>query len=177
MHPELVTGRGSSGGNDTLQVYGKMPYTTDADTDVLPRNVIRPYHDMFLVKAAMAYVDDDGTFCMYDINYDNDIFNRGASLPTANKTDGDNKPVYRVEGIKAVRFLPELGTDNRVTGVNVRVLAEGDNAVTGRRTDTQAVRDLRNRWPDISARDWDDDMYYEDFEMRWRTRNVEAPTP
>jgi hypothetical protein len=175
MHPELVTGKGSGGGNDTLQVYGKRPYVTDADEDVLPRNVIRPYHDMFLVRAAMAYVDDDGTFCMYDINDDGDIFNRGGSLSIASKADADGELVYRVEGIKAVRFLPDIDTENRVTGVNVHVLAEGDNAVTGRRTDTQAVQDLRGRWPGIAKKDWDDDMYYEDFEMRWRTRNIEAP--
>jgi hypothetical protein len=128
-------------------------------------------------------VDDNGTFCLYDIN--DDAFEPGDKLPTASEADIGGKLVYRVEGIKAVRFVTET-SGSTVTGINVYVLAEGDNAVTGRTSTSPAVHAVRNRvfpagsplagqriWPNDIA--WNDEMYYEDFEMRWRTRNVEAP--
>jgi prepilin-type N-terminal cleavage/methylation domain-containing protein len=184
MHPEMVWKYDS--GTNKLALAGKKPFTV-ASEDVLPRNVIRPYHDLLLVRAGLAYVDNSGTFCFYDINDSEFEPGAGVSLPTAAAADIAGESVYRVEGIKAVRFVPEIGADGQVTSVNVYVLAEGDNAVTGRTTTSAAVTALRNRkfppgsplagkpiWPDI---DWDDEMYYEDFEMRWRTRNIEAPTP
>jgi prepilin-type N-terminal cleavage/methylation domain-containing protein len=169
MHPEMVTAYDPA--NMRLTVYGKTPHA-ESGNDVVSRDVIRPYHDMFLVKAGLAYVDDNGTFCLYDIN--DDVFERGDKLPTAAKADADGELVYRVEGIKAVRFVREMSGDT-VRGVNVHVLAEGDNAVTGRSSTSFAVQQLRNRWPEII--NWNDEMYYEDFEMRWRTRNIEAHTP
>jgi prepilin-type N-terminal cleavage/methylation domain-containing protein len=194
MHPEIVTGH--DGDTTKLNVSGKRPHAI-SDDDVLPRNVIRAYHDMLLVKAALAYVDDNGTFCLYDINDDTFDPGPGVSLRTAASADADiaGKLVYRVEGIKAVRFVPETSAaDGRVTGVNVYVLAEGDNAVTGRTSTSHAVQEVRNRvfplgsplagaqiWPnsefDPNKINWNDEIYYEDFEMRWRTRNIEAPTP
>jgi prepilin-type N-terminal cleavage/methylation domain-containing protein len=188
MHPEMV--RNYAGGDTArLTVSGRTPFTVGASGDVLPRNAIRPYHDMLLVRAALAYVDDSGTFCLYDIN--DDTFNPGpgVSLPTAASADIAGKLVYRVEGIKAVRFVPETNAGGQVTSVNVYVLVEGDNAVTGRTSTSPAVQVVRNRkfpagsplaggriWPDgQDGIKWDDDMYYEDFEMRWRTRNIEAP--
>jgi prepilin-type N-terminal cleavage/methylation domain-containing protein len=188
MHPEVVTNY--EGSSRRLTVAGKTPETVSEDVieQTLGRNVIRPYHDMFLVRAGLAYVDNNGTFCMYDINDGGDAFELGDSLPTASEADAGEKLVYRVEGIKAVRFVEEVNAaDGRVTGVNVYVLAEGDNAVTGRTTASPAVQAVRNRvfppgsphagewvWPDVN---WDDEMYYDDFEMRWRTRNIEATTP
>ena len=174
MHPAIV--RGYTSATKELDLYGKTPLEIveregDVSGDVLPRNQIRPYHDMLLVRAALAYVDNKGTFCLYDINDDSP--NIGSTLPTAAAADAAGKLVYRVEGIKAVRFEEETGTGGGVTSVNVFVLAEGDNAITERRTNTVAVNELRNRWPGIN---WNDEMYYEDFEMRWRTRNIEAPT-
>jgi prepilin-type N-terminal cleavage/methylation domain-containing protein len=173
MHPEIVTGTNNAT-PPKLQVHGKTPHAV-SDDDVLPRNVIRAYHDMFFVRAALAYVDNDGTFCLYDINnYDPSNGVPPMKLPTVSDVDTNNAaPVYRVEGIKAVRFEP-VTSAGKVTGVNVYVLAEGDNSVTGRRSDTPAVLAVRSSWPGIT---WEDDMYYEDFEMRWRTRNIEAPMP
>jgi hypothetical protein len=170
MHPEMATAYDSSVPRE-LTVSGKTPHTI-ASEDVLDRNVIRSYHDMFLVKAGLAYVDNNGTFCLYDI-YD-DVFDTGNPLPLASAADAAVDMLYRVEGIKAVRFEQETGADGRVTGINVHVLAEGDNAITGRTSTSFAVQQLRDRWPGIT---WNDEMYYEDFEMRWRTRNIEAPTP
>jgi hypothetical protein len=189
MHPEMMEAFDS--GTDRLTLAGKTSSTVNASEDVLPRNVIRPYHDLLLVRAGLAYVDDNGTFCFYDINDDVIEPGPGVELTTAASADIAGNLVYRVEGIKAVRFVPEIDTDGRVTSVNVYVLAEGDNAVTGRTSASPAVQDLRNRvfppgsplagtqiWPNsgLNKINWDDEMYYEDFEMRWRTRNVEAPT-
>jgi hypothetical protein len=182
MHPEIVTGYGVD--HEHLAVSGQKTHP-DAivSEDVLTRNVIRVHHDMFLVKAGLAYVDDSGTFCLYDIN--DDMFEPDGTLPTASAADAGGKLVYRVEGIKAVRFVQETDADGRVTGVNIYVLAEGDNAVTGRTDTSVAVNEVGDRefppgsplagqkiWSDIT---WNNEMYYEDFEMRWRTRNIEAP--
>jgi hypothetical protein len=192
MHPEMATSYGGGGGTDhtRLRVSGKKPHIASDDVDVLPRNVIRAYHDMFLVKAGLAYVDDNGTFCLYEVNGDSFIPGTGAGSPlpyaaSADIAGANERLLYRVEGIKAIRFVPEI-VAGRVTGVNVYVLAEGDNAVTGRTSDSPAVRAVRDRvfpagsplagaqvWPGVT---WEDEMYYEDFEMRWRTRNIEAPT-
>jgi hypothetical protein len=185
MHPIMVTDHDYGGTQPNLTVAGRGTYK-DGAGDVLSRDVIRPYHDILLVRAGLAYVDNKGTFCFYDINDKNDSFGFGNPLPTAAAADAAGELVYRVEGIKAVRFV-EVKSGDVTLSVNVHVLAEGDNAVTGRTSDSVAVQELRNRvfppgsplagtpiWPDI---DWKDEIYYEDFEMSWRTRNIESPTP
>ena len=173
MHPEIVKNFTETEENGvitlTLTLSGKKPHTEGSPLGMSP-NMIMSYHDMFLVRAGLAYVDDNGTFCLYDIN---DII--GTKLPTASSADelATRKLVYRVEGIKAVRF-ERVTSGDMVTGVNVYVLAEGDNTIT-ERTSGDALSELKKRWPDTI--ELDDGMYYEDFEMRWRTRNIEAPTP
>ncbi|MDR1134152.1 MAG: type II secretion system GspH family protein, partial [Synergistaceae bacterium] len=150
MHPEMATGYYGSGTDHTrLSVSGKQPHVA-SDDDVLSRNVIRAYHDMFLVKAGLAYVDDNGTFCLYEVNGDSldPATGPGSPLPYAASADiagANERLVYRVEGIKAIRFVRETDTAGRVTGINVYVLAEGDNAVTGRTSDSPAVKAVRER--------------------------------
>jgi len=138
--------------------------------DPIPRNMIRPYHDMYLVRAGVAFVDNNSTFYLADI--------------TNNVNPGNNPDGFRVEGIKAIHFEPasrdvELSdgtTRKHITGMRVYVIAEGDNFITGRNvgTESSASQAFRSepRWDGLT---FDDEMYYEEFQMQWRTRNVEAP--
>ncbi|MDR1510270.1 MAG: prepilin-type N-terminal cleavage/methylation domain-containing protein [Synergistaceae bacterium] len=162
MRPILVTG---GMGTDTIDVAGMTPRTPSSG-DVVTMGVIRPYHDIYLVRAGVAYVDDDSTFCFADIT-DTDI--SAGALPKASELTG---AAYRVEGIKAVRFNVELAGD-AITSVTVSVVAEGDSNITGRQSNAgTASQGFRANYPGVV---FDDEAYYEEFEMRWRTRNVEVP--
>jgi hypothetical protein len=149
-----------------MVLAGKKPRIASDDIDILPRNVIRAYHDMYMVRAGIAYVDDESTFCFEDITVTD---NSGGTLPKARNTRG-----YRVEGIKAIKFDLSTAANGNITGVTVYVLAEGDNAVTGRDTSSEAARAVRNntRWTGVN---FEPEVYYEEFQMQWRTRNIEAP--
>ena len=166
MHPVLVqevTGSSQS----EIRAVGKIPRQMDSDNDIFRRrNVIRPYHDMYLVRAGVAFVDEHSTFYLADItNSDVTTYSSGQGL------DG-----FRVEGIKAIQFVPTIrSANNQVTGVRVYVLAEGDNAITGRSTTSETynkLRDPNGKWAHVQ---FNDEVYYEEFQMQWRTRNIEAP--
>ncbi|MDR1136705.1 MAG: type II secretion system GspH family protein [Synergistaceae bacterium] len=166
MHPILVTGTGAS--PNTIAVSGRKPHFPPPPSgDVVEKGFIRPYHDIYLVRAGVAYVDDESTFCFADITSD-DI--SGGTLPRASALRG---AAYRVEGIKAMRVEVESAANRAVNSVTVFVVAEGDNSVTGRHdsrnTPSQA---FRTNYPGVT---FDQEMYYEEFQMRWRTRNVEPP--
>jgi prepilin-type N-terminal cleavage/methylation domain-containing protein len=171
MRPVCVT----AAGPNTIDVAGMTPRTsTVSSEDVVDKGIIRPYHDIYFVRAGVAYVDDTSTFCLADITT-TDI--SSGTLPRVSALTG---AAYRVEGIKAVRFVPKFADVNvggsivhMVTGVTVFVVAEGDSSITERQgnagTASQAFR------TNYSGVIFDDEMYYEEFEMRWRTRNVEVP--
>jgi hypothetical protein len=156
MHPLLV--QTVNTGTNTVTLFGKLPYDV-ASEDVLRRNVIYPLHEMFLVRAGMAYVTGNSRFVFAD-----DVIRTGA-VPVPPAAPGAGQAWYRVEGIKAVRFDY---SDNRV--LTVRVLAEGDTSDSVRRGTAQRA-DLEGRWTGIT---FNPAMYYEEFSMSWRTRNVEA---
>jgi hypothetical protein len=163
MHPLLVDGP-ETGLPERIKVFGRTPHDFIASEDVLPRNVIRSFHDMYYVRAGLAYVDGNSTFLFYDIT--NDDISSGTLLSAAAASRS-----YRVEGIAAVSF------ETDANGVTVWVIAEGDNAVTGRQNiagaPSQAFRD-EARWGDVV---FDPERYYEEFSMRWRSRNVEFNGP
>jgi prepilin-type N-terminal cleavage/methylation domain-containing protein len=166
MHPEIAVGYVNS--PPVLKVIGKKPYTAIPSEDVLDRNVIRAYHDMYLVRAGVAYVDGNSTFCFADVT------SSDTSLPNPMPLSG-NINGYRVEGIKAIHFERDpIDLTKKVAGVTVYVIAEGDNAITGRPGAGSNSQNFRNeaRWTGVT---YEPDVYYEEFEMRWRTRNVEAP--
>jgi hypothetical protein len=105
-------------------------------------------------------------FCLADITT-TDI--SAGALPRVSALTG---AAYRVEGIKAMRFVPTV-VDGAVTGVTVFVVAEGDSNITERRSSAgTASQEFRTNYPGVV---FDDEVYYEEFEMRWRTRNVETP--
>jgi prepilin-type N-terminal cleavage/methylation domain-containing protein len=162
MRPILVTEMDS----DSVSVAG-MPPRTPASGDVVDKGIIRPYHDIYFVRAGVAYVDDNSTFCFADIA-SKDI--SAGALPRVSALEGS---AYKVEGIKAMRFDVEETADGAVTGVTVFVVAEGDSNITGRQSNAGAASQaFRSNYTGVT---FDDEVYYEEFEMRWRTRNVEAP--
>jgi hypothetical protein len=171
MRPVCVTAAGAN----TIDVAGMTPRTPTASSkDVVDKGVIRPYHDIYFVRAGVAYVDDTSTFCLADITTA-DI--SAGALPKVSALTG---AAYRVEGIKAVRFVPEViavsaggGITHMVTGVTVFVVAEGDSNITERQSNAgTASQEFRTNYPGVT---FEDEVYYEEFEMRWRTRNVEVP--
>jgi hypothetical protein len=159
MHPMLVTAAGTG----SVTLAGKLPFEAVASEDVVPRNVVYPFHEMFLVRAGMAYVTDDSFFVFAD----NVLAMSAVPSPPAKPPAGS--AWFRVEGIKALRFEYD---DNRA--LTVRVLAEGDAADSTRRV-TARRADLENRWRGwITGITFDPAVYYEEFPMTWRTRNVET---
>ena len=142
-------------GTREFSLSGKTPY--EASNDVLWRNVIHPNSEIHLVKAGVAYVDSESRFCFADVassDYRLDALPKGADVWNG----------FVVEGIKAVRFEQ----DAKGRAITVTVVAEGDNFVAGRRSETN-LNGLRSRWPGVN---FEDELYYEEFSMTWRTRNL-----
>jgi prepilin-type N-terminal cleavage/methylation domain-containing protein len=165
LHPLLVTGTGP----DTIDVAGLTPRTvTVPSEDVVEKGVIRPYHDVHFVRAGVAYVDDQSTFCFADITT-SDI--PPGSLPRASALTG---AAYRVEGIAAMRVERPLDVYNgAIRSLTVYVVAEGDSNVTGREgNEGSASQEFRAHYPGVT---FNPEMHYEEFVMRLRTRNVEYP--
>jgi prepilin-type N-terminal cleavage/methylation domain-containing protein len=160
MHPLLVIGAGT----DSVSLAGKLPFENMPDEDVLFRNVVYPNQELFLVRAGMAYVADDSFFVFAD----NVMEMSAVPSPAAKPPAADSW--FRVEGIKAVWFEP---VDNRV--LTIRVLAEGDNYDSTRESTAQRA-ELEDRWRGrITGITFDPGIYYEEFPMTWRTRNVAQP--
>jgi prepilin-type N-terminal cleavage/methylation domain-containing protein len=165
MHPEFVTGYTPPSGSTPAEliVSGMVPKNIDSSNDVLPRNIIRAFHDLYFVRAGVAYVDANHTFVFADVT----TTDYSITAPLATSADG-----YRVEGIKAMHVSPDVAAKS----VTVYVIAEGDNAVTGRSnagTDSQAFRN-EPRWNHLIGT-YDPEVYYEEFRMQLRSRNIEAP--
>jgi prepilin-type N-terminal cleavage/methylation domain-containing protein len=165
MHPVLVTGV-NSGANPlpNITLAGMLPkYKVDSE-DVIPRNAIYPYHDVFKVKAGLAFVDETSSvFVFADDVLTSDV----TTAPNANPTLLAHAPLgFRVEGVKAIRF--DWDAPRALTA---HVVTEGDSADSARNESAQ-MRAIKGRWPGVT---FDDYIYYEEFTMRWRTRNVETP--
>jgi hypothetical protein len=129
---------------------------------------------MFLVRAGVAYVDTESNFIFYDVDTEDPS---DASLPPSKYLPNAASVLrgYRVEGIAAVNF-EMTASDSYDRAITVWVLAEGDNLVTGRTVGVEdsASQAFRSdaRWADVEFKP---EVYYEEFSMRWRTRNIETP--
>jgi hypothetical protein len=168
MRPIFVTAAGA----DSINVSGRAARTKppESSRDIVSRGVIRPYHDIYFVRAGVAYVDDTSTFCFADITTD-DI--SAGSLPSASALTG---AAHKIEGIKAVRFAADdSNADGAADSVTVFVVAEGDSNITGRQSSEGSASQEFRKKPEYAGMTFDPEVYYEEFEMRWRTRNVEAP--
>jgi hypothetical protein len=137
---------------------GNTPYI--ASEDVMWRNVINPHDEVYMVRAGVAYVDSDSRFCFAEISSRD--YQPGHLPKGANLVNG-----YVIEGIKAIKF--EQGADRR--SLKVTLVAEGDNAISSRRS-TASLDELRRKWGDIFSQE----VYYEEFTMSLRTRNLLNPS-
>lgn len=173
-HPMKVTDIGQ--GDASLSVLGSPPISISDDvmTKVLPRGVIYPFAELCTFRASIAYVAD-GTFCMLDLEGEEDPF-AGGGVPDAEGMSG-----ARIEGVKSVRFFPSPNGRE----VTAWILVEGDVDDESRTERGASVETVKGRvtrvetspgtwetervWEDV---DFDDGRYYEDFFMTWRVRNV-----
>lgn len=151
MHPLKIVRFGGVAGNIIL--IGKR--ATNISADLLPfhKNHVHPYHDMYLVRAAVAFVDANSTFNVLNLT-NKDFADTGFDAAALSG--------IRIGGIKAVRF--ERAPDN--SSITVRVLAEGD-VVNSQRIDTTGA--VAAKWTDITL---DKSRHYEEFTKTWRTRNI-----
>lgn len=180
MHPLAVRGPGtlSMGPNHstcefTVEGVAAKPASDDALSSVLPRGVIPPHAELCLFRASIAFVDDSSTFWLLDVEGSDDPKNW--TIPN----DLDTRSAFRIEGIKAVRFFP--APDRR--SITVWLLAESDRG-DPQRGGLGAVAAIKDRtfnvpgptgyttekiWEDV---EFEPGIYYEDFFMTWRTRDL-----
>jgi hypothetical protein len=149
-----------------LRVYGKTPPENTLIGGLTDgNNVIFPNLDLYLVRAAVAYVRN-GTFCLIDVN------DRDPSVLGYPPASDDRFSGFRVEGIRAVLF--EQDPDLR--WLRVHVVAEGDVADSSRKEDENIKRimqALRAVSPDIDSNLLDSSMHYGYFTRTFRTRSLE----
>jgi prepilin-type N-terminal cleavage/methylation domain-containing protein len=171
MHPIFVESVNNIGGNRiTLSGMPPIEIQNERSQDIFVRNEIRPYHDLYLVRAGLAYVDNESNFIFLDVpNAGNDPSST-AAYPAASS---DVYSGFRVEGIRGVSF--DLDPERRY--VTVHVLAEGDIADSAREISTAKPADIRAKWVPILGSALADEVFYEEHSMTWRIRNVMRPTP
>jgi prepilin-type N-terminal cleavage/methylation domain-containing protein len=163
MRPLFVSALQDSG--TKAVVHGKIPRSLDEG--VFYPNTILPYHDLYLVRAGVAYVDDNSNFVFLDVT------NSSTLDPATSGTFPNASAItfsgFRVEGIRAVSF--DVDPDGRY--VQVWVLAEGDIADATRSQSAAAINAIRQRWGSIVSTDSSRVLHYEDFFMTWRIRNLQ----
>ena len=140
-----------------IHLAGKTPHVVSEDGDVLWRNVIHPNHEMYLVRAGVAYVDDKSRFCFTEVTTDDPSL---SALPPGSNIIGG----FVIDGIAAINFTQ--AADKRI--VKVTVLAEGDSVETEREGRID-LTPLQTRWPGVPI---NGGKRYEEFSMSWRTRNL-----
>lgn len=154
----------------TLNLQGRPPLAAHIPSnDIFVSNTIAPFHDVFFVRAIVAYVGarPDGTkeFCLFETNTDDPSSTSPAFPVGANAADWVG---FRIEGIHAVHF--EQDPARRFVTVNL--LVEGDTMDSSRIAGS-ARGEVERRW-----RDWyptmvfNPDILYEHFSITLRTRNV-----
>jgi hypothetical protein len=167
MCPVLVTDVKITPSPVELTLSGMHPALDNSILMTDPNNVIHPYHDVYMVRAGVACVvseGDNNIFYLYDVNDVDPLLVSDRSALTG----------YRVEGIRAVSFDVDPA-DTR--SVRVWVLAEGDVADSAR-TGAGRFNDVRDRWvgsgrPLGTTEVLNPEMYYEEFVMTWRVRNLQ----
>lgn len=145
----------------TINVTGKpQPRAVAASGDISllpPRGEVRPFHDIHLVQAIAAYADNKSVFHTAEVN--------SADVSATSPDVAYDSLGLRVEGIKAVWF--ESDAAHRT--LTMRVLAEGERLDQMRKDTTDTRNALKARWANVKS--WDEQLYYEDFQMTWRMRN------
>jgi hypothetical protein len=197
MHPEWVESASTgTDGKDTLtNVRGRKPRIASPDADIIGRNIIRPYHDLYFVRAGVSYVttDERGNNVFVFVNVGRVDPSEGAvsdgkiNLPNFNELQSsqyNDTTFFSIEGVKAIYFERDpIDMRDAPSSVTVYVITEGDSTVEGRdNTKTANMRQILEQRTKKGALMWegitfDPKKYYEEFHMRWRTRNVEKPEP
>jgi type II secretory pathway pseudopilin PulG len=133
--------------------------------DITGSNVVRAYHDLYSLHAALAYVDSAGYFYLMDVNGADPSMPPTPVYPPASD---DHYSGLRIEGIAAIHF--EQDPERRF--VTVSVLAEGDTR-NNTRDDNGVWKRLADRWLDIAGVNLVPGVYYEELSMTYRTRNLQ----
>lgn len=136
--------------------------------DMMGANVIRAYHEMHLLRAAVAYVDDSGHFVLMDAeDKDPSVLNAGVHIAFPPASD-DRFSGMRVDGIKAINF----SQDPEWRFLTVTVLAEGDSASSNNAAQQTRVIDA---WADLTGETIAlvPGVHYELLSMTYRTRNLQ----
>jgi hypothetical protein len=176
MMPAMVTrikASAEGAGFYDLDFYTKpLPYVPPNSDDFTFRinnaNKIMRNHDIFLLRGAWAYVDNDSTFCFLNI-YDHDTFN-GVTTPPSASDPGFSG--FMIEGIAGIRFTTEPDAANKWRSVRVDVLAEGDTMDENRDSASSAA--IFSKWRDgYGYTTLKEGMFYEEFSKVFRPRNIQ----
>jgi hypothetical protein len=153
----------SASGGARFNATSCVPYVSEYQ-DIMGGNVVRAYHDLYSLHAAVAYVDGGGNFYLMDVNNTDPTAPPSPTYPT---TSDDSYSGLRVEGIAAIHFEQ----DSKKRFVIVSVLAEGDTR-NNTRDESGVWEKLRARWLDIAGINLVPGVYYEELSMTYRTRNL-----
>jgi hypothetical protein len=179
MMPSIIISEPTSSGGTRNFTAWSLPLYYQPSPDYLGANTIRPYHDLFMLRAAWVYVDDSNTFCFLNV-YDNATFAddppaddpmydeaRGGTPSGPPPNAGDEKySGFMVEGIAGLWF--ETDTERRY--VTVEVLTEGDALDENRGSAARAA--LESKWNPRGV-ELKQGVYYEEFSRTYRTRNLQ----
>jgi hypothetical protein len=153
-----------------LTAAGVPSQTNVSDRTLFIPNYIWPYHDMYFVRAGLAYVDDNSNFIFLDVpNAEADPSAPAAGVgvyPDASDTDYSG---FRIEGIRGISF--DLDPDRRY--MRMWVLAEGDIADSTREGGGKDAA-VRARWQALLGETLNPEIFYEEFSTLWRTRNIQT---
>jgi prepilin-type N-terminal cleavage/methylation domain-containing protein len=166
MYPVFVSDITGAAKNGLLLRGRTPPPPAEGEKNVFS-NVISPYHDIYTVRAGVAFVLKKGgssNFYLLDI-CDTDMFTeKNPEHINMNERSG-----FRVEGVRGVSF--DIGPGYK--SLTVWVLTEGEIADSGRDPNSVTARAVRDRWkPLLGENALNPQVYYEDFTMTWRMRNV-----
>jgi prepilin-type N-terminal cleavage/methylation domain-containing protein len=160
MHPFYVKSKNSA---TEIVASSKKPWNT-VSPDLIGSNVVRAYHDLYAIRAAVAYVDADNNFCLIELGADPSV-----SSPAYPAASSSNFNGFRVEGIAGIYF--EQDTAGRY--VTVRVLAEGDVMNSQRDDNTEKRQALATWWNGKTGITFNPGVLYEELSMTYRTRNLQ----
>jgi prepilin-type N-terminal cleavage/methylation domain-containing protein len=157
FHADSATGR-------TIIASGRQPaFKVSPDITGKGENVIRANHEMYLLRAAVAYVDSTGHFMLMDVD-DSDP-SSGDLYPPASDTGYHG---LRVDGVKAIHFAQD--PDARY--ITVSVMVEGDSSSTPRPSMKGL---LETKWLEATGQTLSltQGVHYEMLSMTYRTRNLQ----
>jgi hypothetical protein len=154
-----------SGSDTKIKVIGRQPRFSPSP-DLAGTNVIRANHEMYLLRAAVAYVDSAGYFVLMEADdKDPSVANTPYPAYPAASTDFYG---LRVDGVKAIHFAQ----DSEGRYITVSVMVEGDSSSTPRPAMKGA---LEAKWLELSGKalSLTPNVHYEVVSMTYRTRNLQ----